>query len=210
MELTRVYIFALIPITIAGLLNFLDGEKNIRVTGYSDNFSNIELYIDKHPDDILFIDDSCFEKEEFISILNQLLKHPGGEKIILYTGTNDPVYLKYVANRGIRGIIHKKSSREKVIEAIRVINIGGIYIDNNINISIHKLTLNEIENVSGLGTLSRREKDIVNLISKGFTNKKIAGELSISVKTVENHKERIKNKLGIKNIKDLYALLNIK
>ena len=210
MGLTRVYIFALIPITIAGLLNFLDGEKNIRVSGYSDNYSNLELYIDKHPNDILFIDDSCFEKEEFISILNQLLKHPGGEKIILYTGTNDPVYLKYVANRGIRGIIHKKSSREKVIEAIRLINIGGIYIDNNINISIHKLTLNEIENVSGLETLSRREKDIVNLISKGFTNKKIAGELSISVKTVENHKERIKNKLGIKNIKDLYALLNNK
>ena len=210
MGLTRVYIFALIPITIAGLLNFLDGEKNIRVSGYSDNYRNLELYIDKHPNDILFIDDSCFEKEEFISILNQLLKHPGGEKIILYTGTNDPVYLKYVANRGIRGIIHKKSSREKVIEAIRLINIGGIYIDNNINISIHKLTLNEIENVSGLETLSRREKDIVNLISKGFTNKKIAGELSISVKTVENHKERIKNKLGIKNIKDLYALLNNK
>ena len=206
----RIYIFALIPVTIAGLLNFLDGDKNIKVTGYSDNYKSLEVYIDKHPNDILFIDDSCFEKEEFISFLNKFLKYSGREKTILYTSSNDPVYLKYVANRGIRGIIHKRSSKEKIIEAIRLIDIGGIYIDNNVNISIHKLTLNETENASRLESLSRREKDIVNLISKGFTNKKIAGELSISVKTVENHKERIKNKLGIKNIRELYALLNNK
>ena len=206
----RIYIFALIPVTIAGLLNFLDGDKNIKVTGYSDNFKSLEVYIDKHPNDILFIDDSCFEKEEFISFLNKFLKYSRGEKTILYTSSNDPVYLKYVANRGIRGIIHKRSSKEKIIEAIRLIDIGGIYIDNNVNISIHKLTLNETENASRLESLSRREKDIVNLVSKGFTNKKIAGELSISVKTVENHKERIKNKLGIKNIRELYALLNNK
>ena len=207
MGMIRIYIFALIPVTVAGLLNFLEGDKNIKVTGYSDNFTNLELYVNKHPNDILFIDDSCFEKEEFVSILNKLLKYSGGEKTILYTGSNDPVYLKYVVNRGIRGIIHKKSSKEKIIEAIRLINIGGVYIDNNVNISIHKLTLNETENVSGLEILSRREKDVVNLISKGFTNKEIASELTLSVKTVENHKERIKNKLGIKNINDLYSLL---
>ena len=206
----RIYIFALIPVTIAGLLNFLDSEKNIKVTGYSDNYNNLGVYVDKYPNDILFIDDSCFEKEEFISFLNKFLKYSRGEKTILYTSSNDPVYLKYIANRGIRGIIHKKSSKEKIIEAIRLINIGGIYIDNNVNISIHKLMLSEIENASGLEMLSRRERDVVSLISKGFTNKKIAGELSISVKTVENHKERIKNKLGIKNIRELYALLNNK
>lgn len=54
--------------------------------------------------------------------------------------------------------------------------------------------------------LSKREQEVLQLISEGFQNKSIAKKLSISVKTVEFHKENLKHKLGTPTIKDLYDL----
>jgi len=204
----RIYIHTLVPATFAGFKQFLEFEKHLTITGYSDNYCNIQDYIKKRPNDILILDDTCFENEEFISLLNTISKFLTGNKIIVYTGSNDAVYLKYIINRGVRGIIHKRAPKEKILEAIYLIDMGGVYYDNHINLSIykHKVRIDEIEKELKLEFLSKREKEIMYLISQDCTNKVIALKLNLSVKTVEKHKERIISKLGLKCVKELYDL----
>ncbi|OGM11808.1 hypothetical protein A2Z22_02495 [Candidatus Woesebacteria bacterium RBG_16_34_12] len=55
-------------------------------------------------------------------------------------------------------------------------------------------------------SLSKREKEVVRLMAEGFENRAIADKLFVSVKTVEFHKENIKQKFGIKKVKELYRL----
>lgn len=205
----RIYIFALLPVTVAGLLKFFQEEKNINIEGYSDCYTKFELYLENNSDDILFVDDSCLTKDEIENFINMVVKHPVAAKIIWYTSSNEPSYLKYLVNRGIRGIVHKTSSKDKILEAVQLINLEGVYLDNRINFAVfsHNLALNRITNAPYWEALSKREKEIVELISQKFKNKEIALKLSISTKTVENHKERIKDKLGLKKIEDLYELI---
>ena len=130
-------------------------------------------------------------------------------KIIVCTNSNDVSYLKILINRKVKGIISKQASKEKLLLALKTIGNGNVYFDSTIVFSIfNDNILLKLYDIDDVDRLSKREQSVLRLMSFGLRNREIAKELGISVKTVENFKEKIKGKLGMKKMKDLYKLIS--
>jgi DNA-binding NarL/FixJ family response regulator len=134
-------------------------------------------------------------------------------KILMMTVYTDEEYLKSSLAAGVSGYIIKKAADTELITALQTILEGESYIyptlipklflpGNNSKPTIEK------EKEPGDKLLSDREKEVLRLISLGYTQKEIAEKLFISIKTVETHKARILEKLGVHKRSDLvrYAL----
>ena len=113
---------------------------------------------------------------------------------------------------GARGFLPKNCDIEKVIEAIHAVNQQGYYFDDKISHSLlSKLTIEKnIAPTFSKEELSQREIEIIQLVCDGLTNKIIAKQLCISVRTVEGHRSAISEKTNAKNIAGLviYAIKN--
>jgi len=120
---------------------------------------------------------------------------------------SDPGYARRLFEAGAVGYVVKKTSVVELVKAIRVVFAGGIYVD-----TVMKPLLKDrpfgVANVRQPGALTDRETDVLRQIARGLSNKEIALDLKISVKTVEYHKARCSAKLHLSSRADIvkYAI----
>jgi DNA-binding NarL/FixJ family response regulator len=131
-------------------------------------------------------------------------------KVLALTVHEDRGYLRQLLEAGAVGYVLKRAAAEELIRAIRTVAAGGVYLDPAM---AGKVVGGFVRKPSGKdvtveGELSDRESTVVRLIAAGHSNKEIAGQLEISVKTVETYKTRSLEKLGLHSRADLvrYAL----
>ena len=120
----------------------------------------------------------------------------------------EPEYLFYTL-RGGAGYVLKNSTSEELIAAVHAVAEGGSYIHPKMTAMLTKqLVAGGEEEDRSYQQLSNRELEILQLLAKGFTNKEISEQIFLSVKTVEAHRSKIYQKLGLKTRADLvdYAL----
>ncbi|HKI77435.1 MAG TPA: response regulator transcription factor [Ignavibacteriaceae bacterium] len=204
-----VYILSSFPALTEGIKTFLASNDIISICGCSDHFNQTFDSLIRIRPDILFVDDVFFDKSQIADFLKELPKAFTSTKLIVYTNSNDPIFLKKLVHSGVLGVLHKKSHQEEIINAIMIVGIGKVFIDKEIssiilNYEIRLKTFND----SYLQKLSDREIEVLEYIYIGLSNKEIALQLNISIRTVEKHKDRIKNKVGLSSVKDLYHYLN--
>ncbi|WP_031547248.1 response regulator [Salinicoccus luteus] len=122
-------------------------------------------------------------------------------KILILTMYDDEEYITHTFKSGAKGYILKNSPDEELIKAIRAVHDGDRYIDPVLMDENMEKLLNDEEVPGKLGepfsVLTKRELEILPLVAKGYGNKDIAEMLFVSVKTVEAHKARIMEKLGL-------------
>ena len=99
----------------------------------------------------------------------------------------------------------KEEASTEVCHAIRAILAGELYVSRKMSvIALHKLLSNESEPRGDyVGRLSDRELQVFQMVGAGMATSDIAGELKLSLKTIEAHRENIKHKLGLRNAIDL-------
>jgi len=140
------------------------------------------------------------------AILN---RHPEMKIIILSMSSNDE-FIRYAVQIGIRGYVLKENASQEVINAVREVALRNHpYYAPAIQdkfLEFHKQSAVKSENKE----LSPRETEVLQMIAEGKTNKRIAEVLRISVKTVERHRQRVMEKLGIHDAVGLahYAIKN--
>ncbi len=130
-------------------------------------------------------------------------------KIIMLTMYDDREYLLYTIENGASGFLLKNSSEEVLLEAIRTVYNGGVYISKEmVPYLVQGFVHRHTEETNSYLNLSEREVEVLILIAKGYGNKEISDKLFISVKTVESYKTKIMLKLGVKTRPELveYAL----
>jgi DNA-binding NarL/FixJ family response regulator len=129
-------------------------------------------------------------------------------KILILTVHEERAYLRELLEAGASGYILKRSASEELIKAIHSVFKGGIYVDPFIAGKLlprdKKETVGQEQEVDEI--LSQREGEVARLISQGYSNKEIASQLEISVKTVETYKYRVMEKLGLRNRADFIRL----
>lgn len=120
------------------------------------------------------------------------------------------IFADRVLKAGARGYITKREATTKVIEAIRRVLQGKIYICETMIDHFLERSITGVQNFneSPVEKLSEREFEVFNLIGKGMTNRSIAEVLSVSTNTVSTYRERIKDKLNLQNNAELnrYAM----
>ncbi|MEO6818928.1 MAG: response regulator transcription factor, partial [Ginsengibacter sp.] len=119
---------------------------------------------------------------------------------------NQGVYMKKIMENGGSGYLLKNLSKQELIDAIHTVSSGGVYFSFEAG-KIYKTSLNKN---SHLPILTKREKEIVKLITDGLTNLEISQRLFISVDTVDTHRKNLYIKLNVRNTAMLvrYAIEN--
>jgi len=149
-----------------------------------------------------------------IEAARQLKKILPGIKIIILTMHDDKTYITEAFRAGASGYLLKRSAASELAYAIREVVKGGFYLTPLIAEEVTSTVLDRFRRLrvnprsSSSEKLTPRQREVLQLVAEGCTNKEIAGILKISIKTVEYHKSGIREKLGMHTTAELtkYAL----
>ena len=118
--------------------------------------------------------------------------------IVTLTRHADDAYVQELLRAGVSGYVLKQSAPSELLQAIRAAAAGGQYLDSTLTARVTALVLGRANRLNkAAATLTDRESDVLRLIACGYSNKEIAGQLSLSVKTIEAHKANAMRKLGL-------------
>lgn len=192
-----------------GLNSLLSNIKDINVIGEADNgHSIIEIVEKKNPDIVVM--DIAMPGMNGIEATKKIINRFGKTiKIVALSVHADPEFVKKMLQAGASAYILKGDAFEDLHKAISCVYNDGIYISSKITKVIMGDYLNpEIRSKNKSDILSSREREILQLITEGYSSKDISLKLSISSLTVDTHRKKIMNKLELRSIPELtkYAI----
>ncbi|HYC51414.1 MAG TPA: response regulator transcription factor [Gemmatimonadaceae bacterium] len=125
-------------------------------------------------------------------------------RVLALTVHAERSYLRQLLAAGAAGYVLKRAAGDELVRAVRAVAAGGVYIDPSIASAVVEEFLDGEEAAEpDADALSEREGDVLRRIARGYTNKEIAAELQLSVKTVETYKARVAEKLGLRTRVDI-------
>lgn len=197
------------PVVLAGIKSLVMAEDGLDVVGEArDGLSALEMGVGLQPD-IAVIDISMPGLLGTVLADRMRLACPKC-KLIALTVHEDRGYLRQMLESGVAGYLLKRSAAEDLVKAVRIVAAGGIYIDPEMSPMAFDKTPAEVhEQVNEDGAdLSKREIEVLRLLSEGHSSKAVAAKLDIAVKTIETYKARAFEKLGFQSRVELirYAL----
>jgi two-component system response regulator NreC len=121
-------------------------------------------------------------------------------KVLALTVHEESLYIAQLLRAGASGYVLKRAAASELVRAVRTVAAGGTYIDPSIAGTLVEgyLDAESAARQEPHDTLSDREREVLVRIARGFSNKEIAAELGLSVKTVETYKGRVAEKLGLR------------
>ena len=186
------------PIVIEGIRTMLKSNKEIIVAQSFVNIADTFTILDKNVKVLLL--DINLPDGSGIAACKELLQKFPDLAIIALTNFEDVSFIKQILKNGAMGYLLKNTGKSELIEAIKTVLAGEMYLQKN----VREILLKESLGKSTISTfdqpkLTSREKEILELIIKEFTTEEIAEEIFISIKTVESHRSNLMQKLGVKN-----------
>jgi two-component system response regulator NreC len=183
----------------AGLRALIRANKELELVGEATGgYEALEL-IEKTKPDVLVLDLSMPDLDG-ISV-TRILKEKGHTTyILILTVHEDEALLREAIKAGASGYIIKHAAEAELISAIQAVKRGDIYVHPKMirSLLFDRPPANpKIDEATD--PLTQRELDVLRLIVQGYTNKQVAEELSISVRTVEGHRSNLTEKLGLKS-----------
>jgi two-component system, NarL family, response regulator NreC len=195
----------------AGLELLLNGKNGISIVGVaSEGDEAIRLAKELMPD-VILMDLSMPHGRDGMSATRIIREQLPEIKVLILTMHDSDEYLFRAIQAGASGYILKSSPHEELIAAIQSIFSGNAYLTPSATKRLMNEYFNKMQQeglTSSYEILSEREKEVLVWIAKGYSNKEIAEQLVISVKTVETHKSHLMEKIGLRTRPDLvrYAL----
>jgi two-component system response regulator NreC len=186
-------------------------EKGFLVVGEaSDGMEAYQKLCELGPD--VLICDINMPKMNGIELLAKINQQKLSTKVLMLSGYDDDDYLLHSYKEGASGYLLKGVDTNELVMAIDKIFLGGIYFGQHAISTLFKqaTALKDYEAAKILEKLqqklSLREIEILELITKGYTNKEIAEKLFLSVRTIDSHRANIQEKIGAKNTADLVRI----
>jgi DNA-binding NarL/FixJ family response regulator len=182
---------------VADALTELLAEHCEMVGTVLDGASLLPVALERNPD--LIIADLSMPGLSGVEAIGQL-RHAGvTAKIIIVTMYGDPRVARQAIAAGASAFVAKQGAGEELLTAIRIVLKGGTYISPHIAERMAKVAPSELP----LGTLTPRQREVLQFIAKGHSAREIAAALHLSPRTVETHKYEIMRALGFKKTADL-------
>ncbi|WP_033164190.1 response regulator transcription factor [Clostridium sp. KNHs205] len=192
-----------------GLKQLLELEGDISIVGEAgDGIECIEEIAIKKPDVLLL--DINMPRMDGLKVLQKLKEMKSNIKVLILTIHNEIEYLLKAVDIGVNGYVLKDSESDLLRKAIFAINNGEIFIQPNMVPLLNDKLENREEETTTESLLTKREMEVLKLITEGLFNKEIAYNLSISEKTVKNHVSNIFRKISVSDRTQaaVYAIRN--
>jgi DNA-binding NarL/FixJ family response regulator len=178
-------------ILLDGVKNLLEKEEGVEVVGVAENGEKALHFLKSNKVDLV-ITDFNMPGMDGLSLVNTVQRIFPDVKTIVLSMHDETHLVKEILRAGINGYVLKKDTHRELLKAIREVQAGNVYLSNDIN----KILITNLQNPDEGRLLTDREKEIVKLIAKEYSNRDIAEELFISERTVETHRKNIFKKTG--------------
>ena len=193
------------PIVLDGLRNLIRAEPDFELVGEAaSGLSALKIIREQRPD-VAVLDISMPELNGIV-LGRRLAGEMPALRLLILTLHEDRAYLNQALEAGVRGYVLKRSAVENLVQAIRAVLVGGLYIDPAIvgRVFESKQINKRLAARKGVApALTDREADVLKMAALGFTNKEIASRLDVGVKSIETYKARGLEKLGLKTRAEL-------
>ena len=182
-----------------GLKQLLELDGTMKVIAEANDGEECLNLLNKkiHPDILLL--DINMPKKNGIEVLEYIKQNKIPVKVLILTVHNEVEYLLKAVDIGIDGYLLKDSSYDELKEAIDVVISGNTYIQPSLLPALNESMEDYALDKEKIEWLTKRELDVLRLISEGCSNKKISDELTISERTVKNHISHIFRKLDVQD-----------
>jgi two-component system invasion response regulator UvrY len=191
-----------------GIRNTLESEVDIRIVAEASKAEDLKQVMRQHECDVLLLDISM-QGRSGLEIVEQLAKEENKTRILIVSMHPEQHYALRSLRAGAHGYFHKSENPAKMIEAVRILAQGGLYVTpETAEILVSNLTSQETPHLHE--SLSQREMDTLKLIGEGQRLSDIARQMMISPKTVSVYRSRILEKLKLSSNGELmrYTLKN--
>lgn len=194
----------------AGLRALIENEHDMVVVGEATSGSEV-VPLAQRLNPTIVLTDIAMPEMNGMQVTSSVLDDNPAIRVLALSAYEDRSYLRELIRCGASGYVLKRAASETLIQAIRAIAMGGLYFDPALTPYLTSTETSAPLNqyLDELSLLSDRETAVLQLIAQGYTNKEIAFQLDLSVKTVETYKMRGMEKLNLNSRVDLvrYALL---
>jgi DNA-binding NarL/FixJ family response regulator len=191
------------PILRQGLALLINREPDLAVSGEADGAASALQAIRNAMPDFVILDISL-NGPDGLELLKTLRGNYPNLPVLILSMHDESVYAERALRAGANGYIMKQEATEKVLTAIRQVLRGEVYLSDHLT----KRMLQHFVHGSAspcdpVATLSDRELEVYRLIGVGHGTRQIADELHVSTKTVESYQAHIKEKLSLRNSREL-------
>lgn len=182
---------------IEGIRSLLQSEKNIEWIGHAMNASSCLAFLKRQEPDVILMDINLPDKSG-VDLCKEVKElYPAVAVLGLSTFNQQPVIRSMIDN-GASGYVLKNATKEELLTAITTVRMGRTFLSFE---AVQALR----ETISEVPVITRREKEVLQLIAEGLTNAEIAGRLFISVPTVNTHRKSLIEKFDAANTAMLIA-----
>ena len=211
MEKIRVFLADDHKILRESLVILLSQKENIDVIGASGDGQEAYRKITELKPDIAVLDISI-PRLNGLDLADKLRAEMPEVKTVILTMHKSEEFVTRALCAGVRGYVLKDNALEELIECIETVYEGKMFLSQDVTgIVVDGFVSNIRDNPAAQeNTISAREREVLQLLAEGKSNKDISDTLNLSIKTVETHRANIMRKLGFRNITDLvlYAVRN--
>lgn len=201
---TRVFIVDDHPLVRQGLAQIIESQEDLELCGEAEDSPSAMRGIERTKPDAIIVDISLQGNNglELIKNVKAIHEHV---PILVFSMHDESIYAQRALRAGAKGYVMKKESSEKIVDAIRRIIKGEIYVSARVADQVLHQIVNGPSNaaVSPVDRLTDRELEVVQLIGRGLSTREIAESLNLSVKTIESHRAHVKEKLNLRNATEL-------
>lgn len=180
---------------IEGIRSLLQHEKGMEWMGHAQTAASCLAYLQREQPDVILMDINLPDMSG-IDLCNEVKKKYPSVFIIGLSTFNQQSFIQKMMENGASGYVLKNATQDELVEAITMVSKGKTYLSEEAS---HALRDQATANI----ILTRREKEVLELIAEGLTNNEIAQQLFISVTTVDTHRKNLLAKFEAKNVASL-------
>jgi DNA-binding NarL/FixJ family response regulator len=187
-----------------GIGQLINKQPDLMVCGEAETAGKALDLIGATTPDLVIVDITLKESSGLELIKNVKIHHPK-TPVLVVSMHDESIHGEMAMRAGALGYIMKEEAMEKVLVAIRRVLVGEIYVSDALATKLvqQNVQASKAHQVSPIERLSDRELEVLRLIGQWKGTRQIAGELHLSIKTIEYYREQIKKKLNLKDASEL-------
>ncbi|HLW64665.1 MAG TPA: response regulator transcription factor [Gemmataceae bacterium] len=186
------------PAVREALSQRIDRQKDLEVCGEAADIGEALRQLAENPPDVAVVDISL-KTGSGLDLIKRIKDRSEQIRILVWSMHSESLYAERALRAGALGYINKDQATDKIVEAIRRVLSGKLYLSDSMSERILQRTIGGQPTRSPLEALADRELEVFRLIGQGVKTADIAERLHLSVKTIETYRDRIRHKLDLRD-----------
>jgi len=185
-----------------GVRRLIDAEPDLSVVAEAGDWRSALDAFESAPPDLAVIDLSLGH-DDGLDLIKQIARSWPSVRILVLSMHSEDLYGERALRAGAHGYIEKSESSERLLEGIRTVARGGMFVSPELQETLLNRALTGVGGESAIDQLSDRELAVFRLIGEGLGMREIASQLHLSIKTVQTYRDRVRLKLDLENAREL-------